>query len=101
MACPIKYGAANLVHSESALPEADAAAFEKRMFDWLLERADLPYLDAADQRCVIHSLLVLLMRSMRKRKSASSRGWFVLPLPGRRLRPSRATTLSALSLIHI
>ena len=60
----------NLVHSESALPEADAAAFEKRMFDWLLERADLPYLDAADQRCVIHSLLVLLMRSMRKRKSA-------------------------------
>ncbi|KAH8064979.1 ATPase [Aureococcus anophagefferens] len=50
--------------------EADAAAFEKRMFDWLLERADLPYLDAADQRCVIHSLLVLLMRSMRKRKSA-------------------------------
>ena len=59
-----------LPDSESALPEADAAAFEKRMFDWLLERADLPYLDAADQRCVIHSLLVLLMRSMRKRKSA-------------------------------
>ncbi|KAH8043235.1 ATPase [Aureococcus anophagefferens] len=40
------------------------------MFDWLLARADLPFLDETDQRHVIHRLLVLLVRSMHKRKSA-------------------------------
>ncbi|EGB13002.1 hypothetical protein AURANDRAFT_60768 [Aureococcus anophagefferens] len=64
----------NLVHSEYELPHDDMVKFEKRMFDaafdWLLARADLPFLDETDQRHVIHCLLVLLMRSMHKRKSA-------------------------------
>ncbi|KAH8053543.1 ATPase [Aureococcus anophagefferens] len=75
--------------AEYELPHDDMVKFEKRMFDaalglfssrletslacrfdWLLARADLPFLDETDQRRVVHRLLVLLMRSMHKRKSA-------------------------------
>ncbi|KAK7237524.1 hypothetical protein SO694_00099093 [Aureococcus anophagefferens] len=55
----------NLVHSEYELPHDDMVKF-----DWLLARADRPFLDETDQRHVIHRLLALLMRSMHKRKSA-------------------------------
>ena len=56
----------NIIHSETVLPPGDAAAFERRLFRWLLDKSELPYLDGGDQKDLVRCLVVCLMRSMSK-----------------------------------